>query len=172
MFSYQEIGRILKPFRNDGTLLALIEPGFENDIKKVKAIFIRIKGQPVPFFIESLEIDNDLSYIKFEEFNGPEVIKSLNGSDLLLRESDIKVKKKKIIKGFALDDLTDFIISDKTSGKKVKIISIEQFPQQLMAITETDHTNFYIPLIENFITDIDIERKIIKMNLPEGIFNL
>lgn len=36
MFSYQEIGRILKPFRNDGTLLALIEPGFENDIKRLK----------------------------------------------------------------------------------------------------------------------------------------
>jgi 16S rRNA processing protein RimM len=172
MFSYQEIGRILKPFRNDGTLIAIIEPGYENDIKKVKAIFIRIKGQPVPFFIESLETDNELSYIKFEEFNGPEVIKSFNGSDLLLRDIDIKTKKKKIIKGFELDDLADFIISDLTSGKKVKIITIEQFPQQLMALTETGNSHFYIPLIENFITDIDFERKIIKMNLPEGIFNL
>lgn len=172
MFTYFQIGRILKPFRNDGTLLALFEQGFEEDIKKAKAIFIRIKGQPVPFFIASLEFDNDLGYIKFEEFNGPEEIKILNGADLLLRDIDIKRKKKKNISGYELDDLTDFIISDKTSGKKAKIISVEQFPQQLMAMTEMENTSFYIPLIENFITDIDIKKKIIKMTLPEGIFNL
>lgn len=172
MFTYQIIGRILKPFRNDGTLLALFDHGFNKDIQKAKAIFIRVKGQPVPFFIESIEFDDELGYLKFEEFKGPEEIKNLNGADLLLRDIDIKIKKKKNIRGFELNDLIDFLISDETSGKKAKIIAIEQFPQQLMAVTELDNTSFYVPLIENFITDIDIQNKTIRMTLPEGIFNL
>ena len=172
MFKYEVIGRILKPFRNNGTLLAILDSGFEKDISKAKAIFIRVKGQPVPYFIESLEFEKELAYIKFEEFNGPEEIKLLNGSDLLLRDIDIKLKKKKQIKGFSLTDIEEFLISDKTSGKTARIISIEQFPQQLMAEVAIGESKVFIPLIENFITDINIDKKLIKMTLPEGIFDL
>ncbi|MGE5356559.1 MAG: ribosome maturation factor RimM [Deltaproteobacteria bacterium] len=172
ILKYENIGRILKPFRNDGTLLALIDQQYNKDILKAKAIFIRINGHAVPFFPESIDVEDDLAYIKFEEFCGPEEVKPFNGSEILLRDTDIKNLKNKKNTSFNYNDLNGFIIDDATSGKQINITSIEQFPQQLMIIGAIDNNEVYIPLVENFIIEINIEKKRIKMNLPEGILNL
>jgi 16S rRNA processing protein RimM len=172
MLKYETVGRILKPFKYDGTLIALIDPDYSKDIKKVKSIFIKIKGQPVPFFIEKLDIENELVYIKFEEFNGPEDVKPFNSYEILLRDSDIKKSDKKKIPVFNYKDLLDFLIIDKTSGNRTRIKDLEQFPQQIMAIVFFNESDVYLPLVESFIEQIDIDKREIIMNLPEGIFNL
>lgn len=172
MLKYISIGRILKPYRNDGTLLALTDTSLSKDIEMAKVIFLRIRGQAVPFFVESIEVTNDLSYIKFEEFNGPEEVKPFNDSDLLMLESDIRNSTNKKNKDFSYSDLSGFSIYDSNSGKRAKIISVEQFPQQLMAIAEYNGNRIHIPLIEVFIKSINLNTNEIIMELPEGIFSL
>ena len=172
MLKYIAIGRILKPYRNDGTLIALTDPGLRKDMENARAIFIRLRGQAVPYFIESLDFDKDLAYIKFEEFNGPEDVKPYNGSELMMMESDIKNYTKKQDIGFTYSDLVGFSLLDNNSGLNAKIISVEQFPQQLMAIAEYNDNNIYIPLVDVFIKSVDPVKKEIIMELPDGIFSL
>ena len=167
MFRYIETGEILKPFRTEGELLALIKEGFEKDVENAKAIFLRIKGSMVPFFIETIDFDKNLSYIKFEEFSGPEDIKKFNGTKLFLREQDIKFAQ--INKTDDEQDFSQFYIVDLATKRKFKIIKTQQFPQQLMAIIEVDNTEKLIPLIEQFIDKIDKQNKEILMTLPENL---
>jgi len=71
MFSFFEIGKILKPYRHSGELLAEIDPMVYDDLTASKALFLPIDGIEVPFFIEHLDLDFSGSYIKLEEFNAP-----------------------------------------------------------------------------------------------------
>jgi 16S rRNA processing protein RimM len=171
MLKYISIGRVLKPFRNDGTLLALTEAGLHKDMQNTKVIFVKVRGQAVPYFIENINFENDLAYIKFEEFNGPEEVRPFNDSELLMMESDIKYGTKENNE-FSHKDLAGFYIYDLNTSLSVKIVSVEQFPQQLMAIAEYNNTKIHIPLIEAFLKSIDTEKNEIIMELPDGIFNL
>ncbi len=169
MFNYIEIGEILKPFRAEGELLAVVEDRFKDDTKKVKAIFIETNGLKVPFFIEEIESDGEVFYIKFEEFSGPEEIKKYNGLKLFLRDSDLSFPVDQYNDDDEKTDWTGFLINDKNTNQSFEILRIEQYPQQLMAIVIKDDQEKLIPLVEEFILEIDENNKKILMNLPENL---
>lgn len=167
MYKYIKIGKILKPWKNDGVLMALLENEYLNEAKELNAIFIDIGGNTVPFFIEELDFDEEIVYIKFEEFNGPEDVKPHNGSELFIRDIDI-------------EDIVDddemkfdgFTIYDSVSKQSIIIDYIEQFPEQLMAKGKLNDKEILIPLVDEFIIKIDFDKEIIKMNLPIGLLDL
>jgi len=171
LFKYIKIGRILKPVHSDGEMVAAIQPGFVKDAINSKAIFIEIDGLNVPFFIEKIECDGDLCYIKFEEFNTPENVRKYNNVALSLRESDVNWKSKSKNSITDQSDFSEFEIIDTNTGKVLDIESTEQFPQQLMskAISREDKKEYFIPLIEEFIEDIDYVNKKIIVSLPDGL---
>ncbi len=169
MFNYIEIGEILKPFRAEGELLAVVEDRFKDDTKKVKAIFIETNGLKVPFFIEEIESDGEVFYIKFEEFSGPEEIKKYNGLKLFLRDSDLSFPVDQYNDDDEKTDWAGFLINDKNTNQSFEILRTEQYPQQLMAIVIKDDQEKLIPLVEEFILEIDENNKKILMNLPENL---
>ncbi len=170
MFNYIEIGEILKPFRAEGELLAVVEDKFKADTANAKAIFIETNGLKVPFFIEKIESDGEVFYIKFEEFSGPEEIKKYNGLKIFLRDSDLSFPIDQL---YDNDEdklnLTGFHIVDHNSDQSFEIIRTEQYPQQLMAIILKDGQEKLIPLVEEFILEIDENNKQIIMKLPENL---
>ena len=167
MFNYYKIGRILKPWRNDGVLIALHENGNIENLEDIQAIFININGNKVPFFLEEIEFNDDLIYIKFEEFKGPEDVKPHNGSELFVRDYDIQEDLNE-----EEADFEGFTIYDIVSGTTIIIEEIEQFPEQLMAKGFINDKEIFIPLIEEFILNIDFDQKRIEMDLPEGLLEL
>ncbi len=172
MFKYINIGKILKSHHSNGELVATINHDFIEDIRKAKAIFIEIDGLNVPFFIEQIDCDETVCNIKFEEFNRPEDVKKYNNSILSLRETDIDWQTKSQQPSFSnYSDFINFEIYDLNTKNKLTIESIEQFPHQLMAkaIANKDKTEAFIPLIPEFIENIDYINKIITMSLPDGM---
>ncbi|MEZ4906978.1 MAG: hypothetical protein R2771_04910 [Saprospiraceae bacterium] len=167
MFNYIQIGTILKPTKREGELIASLQNDYLYDADEIKAIFIEFNGNIVPFFIETLELDDSLAYIKFEEFNGPEDVKPYNGNNLYIREQDIKDYSPE-----EKTDFTGFQIIDETTKNKLEIIELEEFPGQLMAKVTYNNKSILLPLIEEFIIEIDFDKKTINMNLPEGILDL
>lgn len=172
MFKYHEIGEILKPVHNKGELIAAINQEYISDVLVSTVLFLGLDGLDVPFFIESIEHQDDLFLIKFEEFSHPEDIKKYNGVKLKLRHIDINWNNKKTTIQINEEYLIGFTISDNTSGIETLIQSVEQFPFQLMAKVEIKGKSHLIPIIEEFIDGIDDKNKVLKMNLSEGIFEL
>jgi len=53
------------------------------------------------------------------------------------------------------------------------IISIEEYPQQMMAfIRLAEGEEIMVPLSPAFIVDIDVEQRIVDMNLPDGMVDV
>jgi 16S rRNA processing protein RimM len=169
MLHFIVVGKILKPFRNDGNLLAAIDKDFKKSLQKTKAIFISVDGNQVPYFVENISFDGETAIIKFEEFGGPEDVKPHNNEELSLNEKDASNIKKKTISTFGMNDFIGFKIYDIESGIRGTITNVQEFPQQLMATVQVGSNEHFVPLIENFINEIDLIKKMIKMTLPQGI---
>jgi len=166
---YLAVGEILKPYRQNGLLLARIETAFLDDISKANAVFLKVDGLHVPFFIETFEPDDESCLIKLEEFNSPEVIKSWNGQEIFLNIRDVSSDSLQKQKKTSLDHINGFTLVDNSTKRTFVITDVEEYPQQLMATVESDGISVLVPLIEQWISEIDEEQKLIFMDLPDGL---
>ena len=70
----------------------------------------------------------------------------------------------------------DFIGYNIIVGDNVLIGAIVDFDDTtdnaLFIVKNQNDTEFFIPIADDFIVDIDIDNKIMTMNLPEGLLDL
>ncbi len=178
MYKFIEVGKLLKPYRTEGFLVAVHNQIFSEELLSCEAIFIKVNGLQVPFFVEEIEIEEDLSYIKFEEFKNPDNIKKFNGSSLYIRKRDLITKKGYESKMRLQDDFVGYIIFDKNTNNQLTIIDIEKYPRQLIANVvfldskKKEEKTLKIPLVEELVVSIDDNSKVISMDLPDGLLDL
>ncbi len=164
---YITVGKLNKSFGTKGQIRVDADSAFKSDLIKSDVWFVEKSGTVIPYFVESLD-DNAHFLVKFEDIDAPELAKKITGSILKLRKSDISIKDH--IEENELDKLLGFSIQSKSGDTVGKIQSIEEYPQQLMAIVTDDaERRFLIPLASEFMIDLDIEKSILIMSLPEGL---
>lgn len=166
---YIAVGAILKPYKHHGFLLARIDHAFLTDIARARAVFLKADGLQVPFFVESYEAIDDLSLIKLEEFDAPEPIRKWNGEPVFLHVSEVSMDSLELQKHASMDFLRGFTLVENAGKRRFLITLIEEYPQQLMATIEIDGNPVLIPLVDDWITDIDETEKLVYMDLPEGL---
>lgn len=65
-----------------------------------------------------------------------------------------------------------YIIDQATEVKVGPIVAVQESTYQLTAFIIQDGKDIFIPLHEDLILEIDLEKKIILMDLPEGLLGL
>jgi len=167
-YTYLRVGQFQKPIGTEGEIKASVDEHFKADFMSTPHLFVMIRGNYVPYFIEYINESHPL-IVKMEEIDDPSAGASFTLKDIYLRKTDIRSSKGKhrVTSG----DLSGFtIIAD---GKKIGIITaIEIFPQQIMATVDTGKLSILIPLVEAFVVSIDDEKRTIYMELPEGLLQL
>lgn len=167
MIELRYFGEILKPFRNEGYLMASTVNLQSIKKKCLDWIFIEINGNRVPYAVEEIYQEENTVFIKFKDFSHVEDVKKNNGNFLFL---PIECFKKEI--KLNLQELTGYKLIDITSGIETEIVKIVEYPFQLMAFVNVEHKEVLVPLAEALVKKIDPDNKKIEMNLPEGIFDL
>jgi 16S rRNA processing protein RimM len=164
---YITVGKLNKSFGTKGHIRVDADKAFKSDLMKCDIWFIEKAGTVIPYFVESLE--NKAHFlVKFEDVDAPELAKKITGSILKLRKSDISIKDH--IEENELDKLLGFSIQSKSGDTIGKIQAIEEYPQQLMAmVIDDDERRFLIPLASEFMVDLDVEKSILTMSLPDGL---
>jgi 16S rRNA processing protein RimM len=67
-----ELGYISRPHGLNGSMVLVLDVDFPNQYEKLKSLFVEVKGQLVPYFIESLQIRPDKAVIQLEEVDSEE----------------------------------------------------------------------------------------------------
>lgn len=145
-------------------------------IKNEKFVICNIDGIYVPFFIDSFRPKGNCScLIKFENFNTDTDAKFLVDKEIYQLKSNIckYSDNDDLENGGYADDFIDYKIFDSDYGYIGKIIDIEVSTENnLFIVEDSDNHITYIPITDDFITDIDDNQLKITMNLPEGLINL
>ncbi len=167
-----KIGKTQKPHGLTGEIRVVVEDIFLDELSSFEVLFIKVGAKPIPYFVESLTFGN-LPNFKLEDVNTREDARKIGSKDLFVRKSDLsfdpdQVEDNDLHYGF----LKGFEINDKSIGKVGTIVEILEFPQQEMAVIELEDKEIFIPLNDSFILSIDEVKKLVLMELPEGIVEL
>ncbi len=170
-FELIEIGFTLKPHGYGGEIKLSIEEVFEDAFDQATVVFIKQKGQQIPYFIESVR-GKGTPIVKFEGINSKETCMFISSKPLSLKKDDVLKAGIDPDEFMGWEDFIGFELSDSTSGKKGEIINVMESSHQVTALVTVEGKEFWIPLVEDWMEQVDDKKKLLKIGLPEGIFEL
>ncbi|WP_010249974.1 ribosome maturation factor RimM [Myroides injenensis] len=164
------LGKIAKKFSFKGEVLAYLDTDEPELYENLESVLVDFNGQLIPFFIKKASLHkNDFLRIKFEDCNSEEEADRLIGSELYLPLSMLpKLEGNK----FYYHEIVDFDVEDPKLGIVGKIKRVNDTNYQ--PIFEIDHngTEILVPMIDDFIIEVDRENKTIVLAIPDGLIDL
>ena len=155
-----KIGYIAKPHGIAGNIILRLNGNFADEIEPGEPLFVEFDGTLVPFFIEEITPQENRAIVKLEFINSEPEASKLSSKSVFspLRVSEISLDNASLFESFS--------INDKNSGKEGEIL--EYIPDELNPLFKTvfNEKEFLIPVLSDFILDIDKENKIISTPYP------
>ena len=160
-----QIGSVLKVHGTKGELKVILNL----DIEFNEWAFLEIREKPVPFYIESCKHQfQEEAFLKLREINTMEEASKYVGYAVLAL--------KKSIKKAALNQLDDSIlhykIIDSKFGEMGIVDEIIEMPMQVLLKTTFNGQELLIPAVEPILTDITDKKKIVYIQMPEGLLDI
>ncbi|MGB1217152.1 MAG: ribosome maturation factor RimM [Saprospiraceae bacterium] len=166
MDNWIRIGYTGKPHGLDGEIkIILKEDYYIEDILENGMFFILEKGQYLPYFVEGIR--GGLLMTSIEDMETKEDAAKIAKKPIYLKEKDLIPRE--IVEE---ETLVGYTIKDVNLGEIGEIEHIEELPQQEIAMLEKNGKDIMIPLNDSFILSMDDEKKMILMELPEGLLDL
>lgn len=165
-----QAGKVVKTSGSSGELIFVLESEIPKKGKKMEPVFILIKGNLVPFFIEKMDSrGKNQAVVKLLDVDNNEDALSLTGSAIYL----LKSSKSKKRKSSAFDiDLEGYEVIDEQHGDIGKVLNILELPMQEVLEIEHNGKTILVPLVEEIIQAVDTRKKIIRISAPEGLIDL
>lgn len=163
------LGRITKISGYEGAVAVKLEKTFTENIPRLESVFLEVDGKPVPFFISEYEYSGaDILKLRFEDYETIEKVEEFVNCLVFLTSPPTG-------NTFAdnPDDLTGYRVLS-VDNTLIGIVSelISNPGQWLLAIKSDSKKEILIPLHDDFIASIDHNKKILVMDIPDGLLDL
>ena len=166
--SCYQIAYVLKAhgLKGEVTLTLLPEcPALES----LESVFLEIRSQLVPHFIASCSTKGVKAYVKFEGVNSPEAAEGLKGSAIYIPKN----MRPGLAKGeFYDDEITGFAVEDTKLGPvgTVREVLVTGAGNHLVVLH--NGKDALIPMNGPFIKSVNKSKKVIRVDLPDGLLDL
>lgn len=169
MTDYVHIGKIVAPHGVAGQIILEHALGKPIHFKGIDAVFVeKNEGSFIPYFIQSATAKTDtISHLQIEGIQSREATSVLMSKKVWLPQDSFQ---KLVDKSSPLALLGYQVQQD---GQDLGIIQevIEQ-PHQLMVTILYKGQEAYIPLHEESLLGVDHAKKLVLVNLPDGLLDL
>jgi 16S rRNA processing protein RimM len=164
------LGKIVKKYSFKGELLAKLDTDQPDLYDNLEAVFIDLRGNLVPFFIESSQLHkSDLLRLNFEDVNSEADADALIKSELYL---PLDLLPKLDGDKFYFHEVIGFTIKDKKFGDVGILTGINDSTAQALFEIDRDGIEILIPMNDEFIDKVDRKNKTIVVDTPEGLIDL
>lgn len=164
------LGKIVKKYSFRGELLIKLDTDEPDLYEKLDALFVDLKNNLVPFFIESSQLHkSDLLRVKFEDVDTEADADALIKSDIYL---PLEFLPNLDDDKFYFHEIIGFQVIDKTHGNIGVIKSVNDTTAQTLFEIDKDGIEILIPMNDAFVTKVDKSKKEILVNTPEGLIDL
>lgn len=135
----------------------------------IDVVLVEFDNYLVPFFVEDYSItQNNCGFIKFDHIHKIEATGPFVNCNLYAP------KDHHITVDFIPDasSLVDYTILDENGRNLGKVVDFIDNPNNPLLEIENEQGNYLVPLVEEFLTNIDKKNNIVTAKLPEGLINL
>ena len=163
------IGLINKPHGVHGELLF----SFDDDIfDRMEADYIicMMDGILVPFFFESYRFRSDsTALIKLEGIDTEQQARRMTNVEVFFpKEHAEELEDNELTWSY----FVGFLIKDVNEGEIGKVIDVDDSTINTLFVVDHNDTEVLIPAKEDFIVDLDREKRVITMQIPAGLLDL
>lgn len=139
-------------------------------------VIVSIDGIMVPFYVKSIREKGSTTFLILLEGIETEKAASLfvNKDIYILKKDAEEWLEEEVLETETMNSLIGYHIIDVTNGYNLGTITdIEDSTANVLFIISTeDDSIIYIPASADLIESIDDEKKLIKMQLPDGLLDL
>ena len=163
------IGKIVAVHGLQGSVILKHIIGRTDWLKKDAVLFLELqKGSHIPFFtIQARDANQEEVIVQLEDVSTSEEAKKLVGKQVYVNED--------ILKGQAEDSplmWIGFNIVDKQKGSLGLIEDVFQAGPQWLAKLTINESEVLIPLVKDFLLQVNVKNKFIRTDLPEGLIDI
>ena len=163
------IGQINKPHGVNGEMSF----SFTTDIfdrEEVPFFIFEIQGILVPFFVDEYRFKGSTTgLLKLDGVKSDEEARAFFGLTIFLPKSYLeKVEDNEI----EIDYFAGFSLVDAENGLLGVISEVDQTTENVLFVIPKDNDELLIPAGDEYIENIDHDKKIIYVRLPEGLLDL
>ena len=159
----KEIGYFVKTHGIKGHLILKSDIDFY--FEDVNAFFIEQGGSNAPYFISEIK-ENDKGFIVLlEEANDINKAKLLTGKKVFVDSKFVPEQEEEI-------EWIGFELIDKNFGSLGKIVEVNDNGVQILVSIIYKEKEIILPLVEEFIENIDESLRQIHFNAPEGLIEM
>jgi 16S rRNA processing protein RimM len=164
------LGKIVKKYSFKGEVLAKLDTDQPELYEHLDAIFIELRGQLVPFFVERSQLHkSELLRIKFEDVDAEADADAILKSGLFL---PLNLLPKLEGNKFYFHEVIGFTIKDERFGDVGTIKGINDSTAQALFEIDRNGVEILIPMNDEFIVKVDRENKTVFVKTPEGLIDL
>lgn len=165
------IGKFQKTHALKGELNAILEidPIY---FEEGNPLIVELDGILVPFYVDSVRTKGSTSYLlKIDGVDSEATAAGFVNREIRMLKADLDENEDEIIDA---DSIVGFTILDDPTGNVIGVVEgVEDSTLNVLLIVDAGEENpVYIPYSEDFIVSEDIEKREIRMNLPEGLIEL
>lgn len=163
-----KIGYVLKAHGLKGELTLSLLPDCP-DLDQMGSIFIQVRQQLVPYFIESVSAKGVKVYMRLEGIDTPEKAAALKGCSVYAPKSVRPALPKN---EFYSDEIVDFEVIDTKLGQLGKILEVQELGPSKHLIVIVNGKEVMIPMNGPFIKKVNKTGKQLTVELPDGFLEL
>jgi 16S rRNA processing protein RimM len=164
------LGRLVKTHGIKGEYIMALNNIRSEDLPEIESVFMEIDGLLVPFFIAHFADAGEFSIlIKFDDIDSKAKAKEYIGCNIYIPPDKVNLSDD------LYSDSRDFIgykIADKKYGIIGNITDILKITNNPLFKVKAENKEYLIPINENIIQKIKKNKKVIFINLPEGLLDI
>lgn len=164
------LGKIVKKYSFKGELLVKLDTDDPEIYTQMESVFVEKHKNLIPFFIERSSLHKStLLRVKFEDVDGDEDADPLLKCHLYLPLEFLpKLEGDK----FYYHEIIGYSVEDKNFGTVGIITGINDSTTQVLFEIDRNGKEILIPLIDDFIKNVDKENKVMQLEVPEGLIEI
>lgn len=166
---YLILGFVVDAFSLDGTLKIISKTNFAKQrYKKGNAVLLvnAKSGEQVTVHAISFRQNGLFDFVKFEEINTNDEALKYKGFEVRAEKDYSHLAKET----YYFDDLIGCQVVNEQREVLGVVKEVEEFPAQLtLRVARKNQKDFFVPFIKVFIRNVDIDKKLIEINVIEGL---
>lgn len=164
-----QAGFVMKPHGLKGEVTLSLDSDAPVEWHSLPRVFIEIKNQLVPYFLENISVKGSKAFVKFEDVNTIEEAKKIEKLAFYLP----KVDRPALSRGdFYTDEVIGFAVEDANLGNLGKVTHIEHIGPNRYLVIKGHEKELIIPVQGPFIASLNRATQQIFVELPDGFLSL
>ncbi|RVU91239.1 16S rRNA processing protein RimM [Flavobacterium columnare] len=164
------LGKIAKKFSFKGEILIYLDTDEPEMYEELESVFVAHNKDLVPFFIKKSQLHKaSFLKVKFEDIDSEAAADEIIGKEVYLPLSMLpRLEGNK----FYYHEIIGYKVLDQRLGYIGNIVAINDSAAQALFEIKKEEIEILVPMIDEFIVEVNREDKTIVLNTPKGLVDL